>query len=85
MLYLQSEKRKQDLLAKLLLEEQHGRDISKIVKELLSDPKNTVVEKPSRARKVLSPLFRAHTQFEMCILFLGKFVYKDFNLRCSEE
>ncbi|XP_052301714.1 uncharacterized protein LOC7484458 isoform X2 [Populus trichocarpa] len=47
----QSEKRKQDLLAKLLLEEQHGRDISKIVKELLSDPKNTVVEKPSRARK----------------------------------
>ncbi|KAJ6977673.1 hypothetical protein D5086_023522 [Populus alba] len=47
----QSEKRKQDLLAKLLLEEQRGRDISKIVKELLSDPKNTVVEKPSRARK----------------------------------
>ncbi|XP_061956391.1 uncharacterized protein LOC133678175 [Populus nigra] len=47
----QSEKRKQDLLAKLLLEEQHGRDISKIVKELLSEPKNTVVEKPSRARK----------------------------------
>ncbi|CAK7336642.1 unnamed protein product [Dovyalis caffra] len=46
-----SEKRKQDLLAKLLLEEQHGRDISKIVKELLSDPKNTVVEKPLRARK----------------------------------
>ncbi|KAJ6882427.1 hypothetical protein NC651_028888 [Populus alba x Populus x berolinensis] len=47
----QSEKRKQDLLAKLLLEEQRGRDISKIVKELLSDPKNTVEEKPSRARK----------------------------------
>ncbi|KAJ6418133.1 hypothetical protein OIU84_001506 [Salix udensis] len=47
----QSEKRKQDLLAKLLLEEQRGRDISKIVKELLSDPKNNLVEKPSRARK----------------------------------
>lgn len=47
----QSEKCKQDLLAKLLLEKQHGRDISKIVKELLADPKNTVSEKPSRARK----------------------------------
>ncbi|KAJ6875748.1 hypothetical protein NC652_035197 [Populus alba x Populus x berolinensis] len=47
----QSEKSKQDLLAKLLLEKQHGRDISKIVKELLADPKNTVSEKPSRARK----------------------------------
>ncbi|KAG5234232.1 Amino acid transporter, transmembrane [Salix suchowensis] len=46
-----SEKRKQDLLAKLLLEEQRGRDISKIVKELLSDPKNNLIEKPSRARK----------------------------------
>ncbi|KAG5230284.1 Amino acid transporter, transmembrane [Salix suchowensis] len=47
----QSEKCRQDLLAKLLSEKQLGRDISKIVKELLSDSKNTVSEKPSRARR----------------------------------
>ncbi|KAF9667987.1 hypothetical protein SADUNF_Sadunf15G0080000 [Salix dunnii] len=47
----QSEKCRQDLVAKLLSEKQHGRDISKIVKELLSDSKNTVSEKPSRARR----------------------------------
>jgi len=51
-----------------LLEKQHGRDISKIVKELLADPKNTVSEKPSRARKVLSPPFYALSLFETCIL-----------------
>lgn len=48
----QSEKRKQDLLAEILLEEQHGRELSKVVKDLLPDPKNSVVEKPLRARKV---------------------------------
>ncbi|WKA08896.1 hypothetical protein VitviT2T_026580 [Vitis vinifera] len=48
----QSEKRKQDLLAEILLEEQRGRELSKIVKELLPDSKDTAsVEKPSRARK----------------------------------
>ncbi|XP_021909018.1 uncharacterized protein LOC110823052 isoform X2 [Carica papaya] len=47
----QSEKRKQDLLAEILLEEQHGRELSKVVKDLLPDPKNSVVEKPLRARK----------------------------------
>uniref|UniRef100_A0A6N2KCV0 Uncharacterized protein n=1 Tax=Salix viminalis TaxID=40686 RepID=A0A6N2KCV0_SALVM len=47
----QPEKCRQDLLAKLLSEKQLGRDISKIVKELLSDSKNTVSEKPSRARR----------------------------------
>lgn len=45
-------KRKQDLLAEIVLEEQRGRELSKIVKELLTDPKNTVLEKPTRARKV---------------------------------
>jgi hypothetical protein len=57
----QSEKRKQDLLAKMVLEEQRGRELSKIVKEmlpdpkkkeLLPDPKKNAVEKPARARKV---------------------------------
>ena len=52
----QSEKRRQDLLAEILLEEQHGREISKIVKELLPEPKNTIVEKPVRAGKVQLPL-----------------------------
>lgn len=47
----QSEKRKQELLAEILLEEQRGRELSKIVQELLPDPKVSVVEKPSRARK----------------------------------
>lgn len=48
----QSEKRKQDLLAEIVLEDQRGKELSKIVKELLPDPKNnTVLEKPSRARK----------------------------------
>ncbi|XP_028093025.1 dentin sialophosphoprotein-like isoform X3 [Camellia sinensis] len=48
----QSEKHKQDLLAEIVLEEQRGRELSKIVKELLPDPKSsTIVDKPSRARK----------------------------------
>lgn len=54
-LELQSEKRKQDLLAEMLLEEQRGRELSKIMKELLPDPKDLVaVENPSRVRKVTS-------------------------------
>nr|KJB38762.1 hypothetical protein B456_006G270900 [Gossypium raimondii]KJB38763.1 hypothetical protein B456_006G270900 [Gossypium raimondii] len=51
-----SEKRRQDLLAEILLEEQHGRELSKIVKELLPEPKSSIVEKPGRARKVQIPL-----------------------------
>ncbi|KAK9278850.1 hypothetical protein L1049_028429 [Liquidambar formosana] len=48
----QSAKRKQDLLAEIVLEEQRGKELAKIVRELLPDPKNTTaVEKPSRARK----------------------------------
>ncbi|XP_050226059.1 uncharacterized protein LOC126675460 isoform X2 [Mercurialis annua] len=46
-----SEKRKQDLLAEILLEEQRGRELSKMVKELLPEPKNNIVEKPFRTRK----------------------------------
>lgn len=48
----QSEKRKQDLLAAIVAEEQRGRELSKIVKELLPDPKNTSLqEKPSLSRQ----------------------------------
>lgn len=48
----QSEKRKQDLLAEIVLEEQHSRELSKIVKELLPEPKNIVSpDRPSRTRR----------------------------------
>ncbi|XP_068306992.1 uncharacterized protein [Pyrus communis] len=48
----QSEKRKQDLLAEIVLEEQHNRELSKIVKELLPEPKNIVAAgRPSRTRR----------------------------------
>ncbi|XP_022843577.1 uncharacterized protein LOC111367098 isoform X2 [Olea europaea var. sylvestris] len=48
----QSEKRKQDLLAEILLEEQRGQELSKIVRDLLPDSKtSSVAQKPFRARK----------------------------------
>ncbi|CAI9757360.1 unnamed protein product [Fraxinus pennsylvanica] len=48
----QSEKRKQDLLAEILLEEQRGQELSKIVRDLLPDSKTSYVsQKPFRARK----------------------------------
>ncbi|KAE8670337.1 DELLA protein GAI1-like [Hibiscus syriacus] len=57
-----SEKRRKDLLAEILLEEQHGRELSKIVKELLPEPKNTNVEKPLRARKRSNDRYRMSRQ-----------------------
>ncbi|KAJ8748007.1 hypothetical protein K2173_012618 [Erythroxylum novogranatense] len=47
----QSEKRKQDLLAEIVLQEQRGRELSQIIKELVPDAKNTAVEKSLRTRK----------------------------------
>ncbi|XP_063944061.1 uncharacterized protein LOC108205736 [Daucus carota subsp. sativus] len=48
----QAKKRKQDLLAEVLLEEQRGKELSKIVKELLPQPRNNIIEqKPLRTRK----------------------------------
>ncbi|KAL7204070.1 hypothetical protein ACSBR2_017186 [Camellia fascicularis] len=45
-----SERHKQDLLAEIVSEEQRGRELSKIVTELLPNPKSsTIVDKPSRA------------------------------------
>ncbi|XVF49680.1 hypothetical protein PTKIN_Ptkin04bG0032300 [Pterospermum kingtungense] len=46
-----AEKLRQDLLAQILLEEQHGKELSKIDKELLPEPINSTVENPLRARK----------------------------------
>ncbi|XP_022755937.1 uncharacterized protein LOC111303769 [Durio zibethinus] len=45
-----SEKHSQDL-AEIMLEEQHGRELSKIVKEFLPEPKNPIFQKPLRATK----------------------------------
>ncbi|MBA0830989.1 hypothetical protein Goarm_015482 [Gossypium armourianum] len=56
------EKRRQDLLAEILLEEQHGRELSKIVKELLPEPKSSIVEKPVRARKRSNDRYRMSRQ-----------------------
>ncbi|PSR96755.1 Sister chromatid cohesion protein PDS5 B like [Actinidia chinensis var. chinensis] len=47
-----SEKRKQDLLVEIVMEEQRGRELSKIVRELHPGPKSsTIAGKPSRSRK----------------------------------
>ncbi|XP_073098556.1 uncharacterized protein [Elaeis guineensis] len=49
----QSEKWKQELLAELAAEEQHGQELTKIVKELLSSPKPAAApERPSRSRSL---------------------------------
>ncbi|WJX38751.1 hypothetical protein P8452_26379 [Trifolium repens] len=47
----QSEKRKQDLLAEIVFEEQRGRELSKIVNELSPAKKSNSVPEPQRARK----------------------------------
>ncbi|KAK6924716.1 hypothetical protein RJ641_009042 [Dillenia turbinata] len=48
----ESAKRKQDLLAEIMLEEQRGKELSKIVRDLIPDSKKTApIEKPSQSRK----------------------------------
>lgn len=47
----QSEKRKQDLLAEIVFEEQRGRELSKIVNELIPAKEDNPIQKLSRARK----------------------------------
>ncbi|XP_010555535.1 PREDICTED: uncharacterized protein LOC104825006 isoform X2 [Tarenaya hassleriana] len=47
----ESEERKRDLLAEILLEDQRGKELSKIVKGLLTESSSEVSQKPSRARK----------------------------------
>lgn len=49
----QSEKRKQELLAQLAAEEQHGHELTKIVRELLPTPKkNANLQRQPRHRRV---------------------------------
>ncbi|XP_010913991.1 uncharacterized protein [Elaeis guineensis] len=56
----QSEKRKQELLAELAAEEQHGQELSKIVKEFLPSSKVTAAsERPSRSRRRSNDRIRA--------------------------
>ncbi|KAK7350689.1 hypothetical protein VNO77_09566 [Canavalia gladiata] len=47
----QSERRKQDLLAEIVFEEQRGRELSKIVNELIPAKEDNPIKNPSRARK----------------------------------
>ncbi|KFK26678.1 hypothetical protein AALP_AA8G278700 [Arabis alpina] len=47
----ESEKRKRDLLAEIMLEEQHGTEISLSLKELLTENRSEANEKTSRMRK----------------------------------
>ncbi|XP_058787748.1 uncharacterized protein LOC131662076 isoform X2 [Vicia villosa] len=47
----QSEKRKQDLLAEIVFEEQRGRQLSKIVNELSPPKKSNSIAEPPRVRK----------------------------------
>ncbi|KAK8710780.1 hypothetical protein V6N13_146090 [Hibiscus sabdariffa] len=46
-----TEKQVQDISAEFLFEEKHGRELSKIVKELLPEPKNSIVVESLQARK----------------------------------
>ncbi|KAK8488950.1 hypothetical protein V6N13_060930 [Hibiscus sabdariffa] len=57
-----SEKCRQDLLTEILLEEQNGRELSKIFKELLPEPNDTIVEKPLQARKRSNDRYRMSRQ-----------------------
>lgn len=52
-LKFQSEKRKQELLAEIVYEEQRGRELSKIVNELIPAKEDNRIQSPSRTRKVL--------------------------------
>ncbi|MED6137763.1 hypothetical protein PIB30_067998, partial [Stylosanthes scabra] len=47
----QSQKRKQELLDEMVFEEQRGKELSKIVNELVPATKNNSAQKPSRTRK----------------------------------
>ncbi|KAL3617548.1 hypothetical protein CASFOL_037869 [Castilleja foliolosa] len=58
----QLEKHKQDLLTEMLLEEQRGQEVSKMVQELPYSRTSAVAEKPSRARKKSSDRSRVSTR-----------------------
>lgn len=48
----QSDKRKHELLAEIMLEEERGKELKKIVGELLPNPKSSPVKRTGRGRKV---------------------------------
>ncbi|KAG8638727.1 uncharacterized protein LOC110599895 isoform X1 [Manihot esculenta] len=57
-----SERRKQGMLSEILLEEQHRRELSKAVKELLGDPNDYIVKKSLQAKKKSSDRSRMSNQ-----------------------
>ncbi|KAL2900726.1 MKL/myocardin-like protein 1 [Bienertia sinuspersici] len=48
----ESEKRKQELLAEIMLEEERGKELQKIVGDLLPNPKSTPVKRPAEDESV---------------------------------
>ncbi|CAD5189951.1 unnamed protein product [Musa acuminata subsp. malaccensis] len=71
----QSEKRKQDLLAELAMEEERGQEISKIVKELLPSPKISVVpERQSQSRR----RSKDRTRLSKCLNEEAEKYFEDF-------
>uniref|UniRef100_A0A2C9UJ94 Uncharacterized protein n=1 Tax=Manihot esculenta TaxID=3983 RepID=A0A2C9UJ94_MANES len=57
-----SERRKHGMLSEILLEEQHRRELSKAVKELLGDPNDYIVKKSLQAKKKSSDRSRMSNQ-----------------------
>ncbi|XP_010252886.1 PREDICTED: uncharacterized protein LOC104594334 isoform X2 [Nelumbo nucifera] len=71
----QSEKRKHDLQAEIMAEEQRGRELSNIVRELLPDQKSTATPKrPSRARKRSND----RTRVSKCLAHEAEKYFEDF-------
>ncbi|CAL9063106.1 unnamed protein product [Musa banksii] len=71
----ESEKRKQDLLAELAMEEERGQEISKIVKELLPSPKISVVpERQSQSRR----RSKDRTRLSKCLNEEAEKYFEDF-------
>ncbi|THU59219.1 hypothetical protein C4D60_Mb03t22660 [Musa balbisiana] len=71
----ESEKRKQDLLAELAMEEERGQEISKIVKELLPSPKiSAVSERQSQSRR----RSKDRTRLSKCLTEEAEKYFEDF-------
>ncbi|XP_057516366.1 uncharacterized protein LOC130797679 isoform X2 [Amaranthus tricolor] len=58
----ESDKRKQELLAEIMLEEERGKELKKIVGELLPNPKSSPVKRTGRGRKRSNDRFKSSKQ-----------------------
>lgn len=64
----QSEERKRDLLAEIMLEERRGRELSTNLKELLIENSSEADEKPSRTRKVSITILKSNLWLDFFLL-----------------